>query len=273
MTFSFTSHAKWILLGEHAVLRGHPAIVFPKKDYQLTLTYHPDKSPLRVSFKPHNITLEKAIKKLLEHEYLKRNITALRGHVTFDNKIPIGKGFGFSAALSICIAQLLHHHHSCDSIYLEAKSIEDYFHGQSSGLDIVGCMSDEPVLFQDGQFFKLHSQLMPNIRWIDSGPSKMSSVCINQVKRLFDVDPKLASFLDEKMHKATLLAKNALQNGSQEELVKAIHLGNECFEKWQLISPSMQADIDDQKAQGALACKPSGAGLGGLIIALFPNKS
>ena len=37
--FTTITHAKWILAGEHAVLRGHGALIFPLQSHQLTLSY------------------------------------------------------------------------------------------------------------------------------------------------------------------------------------------------------------------------------------------
>lgn len=37
--FQTTTHGKWILAGEHTVLRGHGALVFPILGKKLTLSY------------------------------------------------------------------------------------------------------------------------------------------------------------------------------------------------------------------------------------------
>lgn len=37
--FATTTYGKWILVGEHAVVRGHAALVFPIKGKKLTLSY------------------------------------------------------------------------------------------------------------------------------------------------------------------------------------------------------------------------------------------
>ncbi|MFI4919641.1 MAG: mevalonate kinase, partial [Legionellales bacterium] len=37
--FETTTFGKWILAGEHAVVRGHEALVFPIKEKQLHLQY------------------------------------------------------------------------------------------------------------------------------------------------------------------------------------------------------------------------------------------
>lgn len=48
--FSTTVHGKWILAGEHAVIRGNPAIVIPLPSFELTLHYLNNGEQLRTVF-------------------------------------------------------------------------------------------------------------------------------------------------------------------------------------------------------------------------------
>src|SRR5687767_13499080 len=48
--FHVKAHAKWILSGEHAVLRGCPALVFPIPSKMVELFYTYNDEPLEVDF-------------------------------------------------------------------------------------------------------------------------------------------------------------------------------------------------------------------------------
>jgi mevalonate kinase len=265
--FKCSAHAKWILAGEHAVLRGHPAIVFPKMDSQLKLQFEPaDRLSISLDTPSENIEqLEALIKTLL----IQKKLPPINGILHFDNHIPMGKGFGFSAALSICLAKLLIHFGLKEPLFSLAHQIEHHFHGKSSGLDIAGCLYDKPIYFQNSKIIPLEITSWPHIQLIDSGISARSSLCIQKVYRLFESNPNLAHTVDQEMKISCLMAKEALLTGDIKQLADAIEKGQSCFSKWGLITPEISGQIKMIKENGAIACKLSGAGLGGLLIGLY----
>ena len=48
--FETQTHGKWVLAGEHAVLRGNAALAFPLKEKELCLDYEPNTSTLKADF-------------------------------------------------------------------------------------------------------------------------------------------------------------------------------------------------------------------------------
>lgn len=264
--FKCSSHAKWILSGEHAVLRGHPAIVFPKPDSQLKLHFTAQ-NDLSISWDTRD-EYRHQLKNLINHLSTQKHLP-IQGHLHFENNIPIGKGFGFSAALSICLAKLLIHLGLKEPVFSLAHQIEHCFHGKSSGLDIAGCLHNTPIYFQDGKITPLHIKKLPHIELIDSGISARSSLCIETVHQLFQSNPSLANHIDQNMKTACLLAKEALLENNIKKLSAAIDLSQTCFSDWGLVPHEITEQIKKLKASGAISCKLSGAGLGGLIIALY----
>ena len=103
---------KWVLSGEHSVLRGFPAIVYPLSRYYIDFCWTESNTVLKVkkggkypaglefSFSP---LLDRALKKAGK----KRQ--DLKGCLTIEGFIPFGAGLGASAVLSAGIASLFLH--------------------------------------------------------------------------------------------------------------------------------------------------------------------
>ena len=269
MIFTTSSHAKWILTGEHAVLRGYPAIVFPEKKFSLHLTYTEAKTAA-LSFEPANTAIEMGLRSLFDDLLSEKKLPPLQGKIHIENTIPIGKGWGFSAAVSCVFAKLLQQLGANEPLFHLAKSIEDHFHGKSSGLDVFGCLNDQPVVFTNGQGEVINPIISPRFELIDSGPAAMSSECIQRVNTLLTENPQHAKRIDQQMAQATSQALAGLTCGQIADVQQGMLLAADCFSQWGLINESMARKIQVAYENGAIACKPTGAGLGGMILALYP---
>lgn len=273
--FQTTTHGKWILAGEHAVLRGHPALVFPIADKQLQLHYQTSSTKLTIRC-TDNILLETLFRNVLEYGLHRLNQSTLKltGLIQLQNTIPIGAGMGASAALCVAVSrwfaaqQLI----SYEETQPFAKELEHLFHGQSSGLDIAGSAANGGIVFQNNLSLSLQQTWQPNWSLSFCGQTATTASCIQQVQKLWQDNPTHAQSIDLQMHDSVLIAKAALENDKPEalsQLTGAIKQACACFQQWGLINERLEQHMQELLKQGALAVKPTGSGGGGYVVSLW----
>lgn len=277
--FTTTTYGKWILAGEHAVVRGHPALVFPVKQRSLVLNYTPEPTRLGADYAGiSGAEMHLLFWSVLEHglHLLGLSLNQVEGHFHLDSSIPVGVGMGASAALCVAssrwfVAQHLIPPSEC---HVFAKELEHLFHGKSSGLDIAGVAAEEGVYFKAGNQYPLNTttQAKPLFFLSSCNQIGITAHCIQQVQELWDKNPVLAQLIDKQMTEAVEQAKSALESSNSHtvtSLADAIHKAVDCFLQWGLISENLHQHMSKLNAAGALAVKPTGSGGGGYVLSLW----
>ncbi len=276
----FRTHGKWILAGEHSVLRGGTALVFPVASRFLDFEFVPG-SELKLEIQHKNTDLEMAfwgvLEKALQNLHLRREDVS--GVLRLSSNIPVGAGMGASATLCVSLAKwftALGHLDEANQFEF-SKSLENLFHGESSGVDVAVALNNQGLCFQKPntmQFFE--GTWRPHFYLSYCGKRGVTSDCIARVQKLISEKPELGADIDQRMQKAVTLAKRALQTKEQVSLLReSINLANDCFESWGLISQDLHDHMAHLSNEGAIACKPTGSGDGGFVLSLWnqaPNS-
>jgi len=275
---------KWILAGEHAVLRGSPALVFPLRSRSLQLRFEPD------------VTLN-SLELLLSGEHgdeyallfwgvmdrafamKKMNRSDWKGRVHLQCEIPIGGGLGASAALCSAVTRWLMHEevvHENESLEF-ARQLENLFHGESSGVDVAVALSGQAVKYTRGftpQKLDIHFEPCLCISY--SGVRGVTADCVKKVKELLQKDPEKGLAIDLRMKESSLACEAILTSEwgshSEERLINAINKARDCFQEWGLIEGELAEHMRLLKEKGALAVKPTGSGQGGYVLSLWPEE-
>lgn len=276
--FQTTTHGKWILAGEHAVVRGHGALVFPISEKELTLHYHPSTSGLNADYEGESgADMHLLFWSVLEQgmQILGKSLNSLSGHFHLFSNIPVGAGMGASAALCVAMARWFAAQNMLGNTNTHqfAKELENLFHGQSSGLDIAGVAATSGIYFKQGVCSPVEQAWRPQWFLSSCGQIGITSHCITQVQALWQKNPAEAALIDIQMTDSVTLAASALRQAMMPEarlmLAQAINRAADCFEQWGLISESLQQHMQALRQAGAIAVKPTGSGVGGYVISLW----
>jgi mevalonate kinase len=278
-SMSTTVYGKWILTGEHAVLRGSPALVFPVFGRSLVLSYQNDSSDLSVDFSgPHGDELRLLFWGVVERalQMTGKSRSDARGHFHIESSIPVGAGLGASAALCVGVGRwILWKSWITESGLAEfCRQLENLFHGESSGVDIAVAISAKSLQFERGESPKLFSPKWSPDWYISySGKRGVTSECVAKVKSLWARDERLGLRIDQDMREASAWAMRALSMPSIEDgfdlLAEAINKARGCFEHWGLASGEIGGHIQYLVNLGAYAVKPTGSGDGGYVLSLW----
>lgn len=276
-------YGKWVLSGEHSVLRSKPAIAFPFSHYFIDFSYKEASTPLNIIYKQQGKSSVKFYFLPLFEQALKvigKQSEDLKGVITIDSHIPFGVGLGTSAILAVACALCFEHKKwiSKEEIKTVAKKLEDLSHKKSSGMDVTVVLEQKPMLFQNGKVkqyldpFKITPQLYLSY----CGCRSSTFFAISKVKELFSKRKKDLEDIDSNMEQSVDLCLQAMQsqdkNTMDKQLQQALNLGEQSFKDLGLMSKELERHAQKLKQAGALATKPTGSGLGGYVISLWDKE-
>ena len=265
------SHSKIILIGEHSVVYGYPAIAIPLRKIGIECIVEDAKN----SFFYNKInTLSVAIFTALKH--LKKENTKIKYKIT--SQIPQKRGMGSSAAVSIAAIRAIFDYFEEDLTdeLLEklVNTAEIVAHQTPSGLDAKTCLSDKAIKFiKNKEFSYIDLNLDAYLVIADTGIYGKTSEAIQSVKNLgskADIPLKKLGDLTDEM--AKILTENSKSKSEMiDKAGKIMTKANTELGKLNITIEKTDLFVKKAIENGASGAKISGGGLGGCVIALAKN--
>ncbi|MFD3701052.1 mevalonate kinase [Streptomyces sp. NPDC058646] len=278
------AHAKSILLGEHAVVYGAPAIALPVP--QLPVTASAGWSS-RTRGEPGGISFTmtgSAVRRVGTQgsEGLRRLVTAFRAavgmqdsphlDVIIDGSVPPGRGLGSSAACAravvLALADLCGVEVSERATFDLVQTAENVAHGRASGVDAVAVGASAPLLFRQGEAEELEVGCDGLFIVADSGVIGSTKEAVDLLREGFRRHPGAQERFVDRAAQLTHEASLALAAGKPEELGSRLTEYHGLLRAGGLSTDRIEAMVGAALAAGSLGAKITGGGLGGCVIAL-----
>jgi len=274
--------AKWVLAGEHSVLRGAAAVALPHPELGLSLAYDPQEKVGALLVKPpeaNEIFLE-LLNSMIENVQTQGlTFSRPKGSVQIESTIPVGAGLGSSAALCVALTHWVSSFVSLgDREKVElATRLEHRFHGKSSGMDVAVISARQPIKYSMAHGIEaMGVKTLPKFTFHDTGLRSRTSDCVKRVEKFREETPELGALVDARMESASRFAIEGLaafDSGEQTVGLKllsdAMKQARECFYSWELVPGDARRLEESLLREGALAVKLTGAGGGGMVVALW----
>lgn len=279
-------HAKLILVGEHWVLDGAVAVAIALPSLHTTaqftdhacgcaaVTYHWPATlagpATALAMQMANLACEQA--------------GIAPAAIAVESTIPIQRRMGSSAALAVALVRAAadFSQQTLDDATLlqRARTLEDCVHGQSSGLDpAAASAAGGAVLFANGQIVERLPTVAPSLStafWVlaDTGAGQPAKVAIDHARLRRQALPA-----DDYRHWFAAVAvaaegtAQALRSGDVALLAHHLRAAAATLQPLAIVNESMQLAMQVLSKAGAVAVKPTGAGLGGVIVGLAADAT
>lgn len=278
---------KAILLGEHAVVYGHPAIAVPIPARTAVVEVWDAAPGTGIVIVAHDLNrryrtgclpvdqdgrfMRAAVGGVLQEVCPGRECPDLE--VGVRSTIPIARGLGSGAAVSAAIARGIAAHLGItipqDQLSDLVFATECLLHGTPSGIDNTVVCCETAVWFQRGQEPEAMTVDRPMLLVIgDTGVPSRTSESVARVRRRWESEPAAVGPLLDGIGELVAQGRSAIAEGDLPALGRAMDHNQELLQQLGVSSPELDRLIGAAREAGALGAKLSGGGMGGCMVGL-----
>ncbi|TNF24239.1 MAG: mevalonate kinase [Deltaproteobacteria bacterium] len=252
---------KAILLGEHFVVHGAPALAVPVRGREVEVRVSPGPGEWRVQGNALAY-----VRTMVEHLGLDPDGLAL----TVGGTLPIGSGLGSSAALAVALVRALGVRDT-EEVRRLAHGLERLAHGRPSGVDDAVAAYGRPVWFEGGVVTPIEAPAALPLWIATTPPGPSTKVAVASVARWGEAHPERFGRLLDASRADTERGRELLAAGAWERLGALLDDAHVRLSEVGVSTPTLDAVCAAAREAGAWGAKLTGAGMGGAALVLAPN--
>lgn len=283
-SISALSVGKIILMGEHSVVYGRPALSIPFPAARVKTTINEIEGEARFSCYFYEGSLKDApdklggitsmIEKILESfDQSPKDI-----EIIIESTVPQERGMGSSAAVSVSVIRALYKYYDRELSLKDQIKWSDFseklIHGNPSGLDAATIIGNKSLYFIKGQPFKTFENRVDAYLVVgDSGILGQTREAVTDVRKLVDKEPEKYMAIIDDLARLAEEAKINIEANRPEALGSNMYEAHQCLRELTVSNASLDSLVDAALRAGALGAKLTGGGRGGSMIALCESES
>jgi len=268
---------KVILLGEHAVVYGRPALA-AGLGMGLTVELAPAAGPARLESDRPELADDPRPQMLLAEAAAALDLPARDFVARVRSELPAGAGFGSSAALAVALVRALG---AAAGRPLDApaelalgRRLETVFHGHPSGIDPAAAALGTCFRFVRGEppiVTPLRPRAPVPLAIAFSGCPRSTGAAVGALRGRWEREPDRYEALFDGIAATVEAGREALVAGDHAALGAAFDRNQALLEAIGVSSAEVEELARVARRAGALGAKLTGGGAGGAVIALAPD--
>ena len=256
---------KVLLLGEHSVVYGHPALAAAIPRYVTVTVELAAESKLLLPGIPAPPELLQAVEALAREAGFAGSFLA-----RVESEIPLGSGLGSSAALGVALARAFKPGCTPGEAMSLAMHLERVLHGAPSGVDPAACAYGGIIDFVRGDPPRIEQVETPHALWLCvalTGLARGTHTTVLPLAERRKTDGRVDEIFED-LHELVDDGWSALTKSALPELGRCMDRAHALLRELGVSCAELDERVAALKAAGALGAKLTGAGGGGAAIGL-----
>lgn len=273
------AHGKIILMGEHSVVYGEPAIALPFPAATVQATVTETSGPVTIDCVFYSGDLQKApatlknIRAAIDASCALLQLPFKDFNVSIVSTIPAERGMGSSAAVAAAVIRALFHYErtelSNEQLLPLVNIAEAIAHGNPSGLDALMTSSTSPVYYtKDSPFTPFPLSIDAQLIVADTGERGQTRKAVEDVATLNKMNPQQTQDTIHALGQLVVLSRTAIEENDPVALGQRMSQAHELLKDLTVSNSTLDHLVNVALKNGALGAKLTGGGRGGCIIAL-----